>query len=228
MGVLYPNGTDFVVGMLAAARIGAVVIPFSTFATARELYGDLASDRDNPMIVVSRVATDDDVRDKLRDAIEDLRSAGDRLQGKRTRSSHRASTLLIAARALGASIGWLVGEETSGRQDDDDVFRALSRPGALEILQAFNGFCLGNIELHRRFPDVEIHFPGRPADVTKVCIGHFPGAVHDAAHDGDLHPFEMRRGGLDASGRGLEIKERAAARWAGYVIRFEGAAAGSL
>jgi acyl-CoA synthetase (AMP-forming)/AMP-acid ligase II len=37
VGLLYPNGTDFVVGMLAAARIGAVVVPFSTFATAREL-----------------------------------------------------------------------------------------------------------------------------------------------------------------------------------------------
>ncbi len=37
LGLLYPNGTEFVVGMLAAARIGAVVVPFSTFATAREL-----------------------------------------------------------------------------------------------------------------------------------------------------------------------------------------------
>jgi acyl-CoA synthetase (AMP-forming)/AMP-acid ligase II len=37
VGLLYPNGAEFVVGMLAAARIGAVVIPFSTFATAREL-----------------------------------------------------------------------------------------------------------------------------------------------------------------------------------------------
>ncbi len=37
VGLLYPNGTEFVVGMLAAARIGAVVIPFSTFATAREI-----------------------------------------------------------------------------------------------------------------------------------------------------------------------------------------------
>jgi transcriptional regulator with XRE-family HTH domain len=49
-----------------------------------------------------------------------------------------ASTLLTAAQALGTSISWLVGEEVSGRDDDDDVFRALSRPGALEILQAFN------------------------------------------------------------------------------------------
>ncbi|WP_445164162.1 class I adenylate-forming enzyme family protein [Mycobacterium sp. Dal123C01] len=37
VGLLYPNGTQFVVAMLAAARIGAVVIPFSTFATAREI-----------------------------------------------------------------------------------------------------------------------------------------------------------------------------------------------
>jgi len=49
-----------------------------------------------------------------------------------------ASTLLAAAQALRTSIGWLVGEESSGREDDDEVFRALARPGALEILQAFN------------------------------------------------------------------------------------------
>ena len=49
-----------------------------------------------------------------------------------------ASTLLAAAQALGTSISWLVGEEVSGRDDDEDVFRALARPGALEMLQAFN------------------------------------------------------------------------------------------
>jgi transcriptional regulator with XRE-family HTH domain len=49
-----------------------------------------------------------------------------------------ASTLLAAAQALRTSIGWMVGEEVSGREDDDEVFRALARPGALEILQAFN------------------------------------------------------------------------------------------
>jgi acyl-CoA synthetase (AMP-forming)/AMP-acid ligase II len=37
VGLLYPNGELFVVGTLAAARIGAVVIPFSTFATAPEM-----------------------------------------------------------------------------------------------------------------------------------------------------------------------------------------------
>lgn len=42
VGVLYPNGSAFVVAMMAAARIGAVVIPFSTFATAPELREQLA------------------------------------------------------------------------------------------------------------------------------------------------------------------------------------------
>ncbi|WP_411287163.1 helix-turn-helix domain-containing protein [Phenylobacterium sp.] len=49
-----------------------------------------------------------------------------------------ASTLVAASVALGVSVSWLVGEEVSGRDDDEDIFRALSRPGALEILQAFN------------------------------------------------------------------------------------------
>lgn len=37
IGVLYPNGPAWIVAMLAAARIGSVVVPFSTFATAPEM-----------------------------------------------------------------------------------------------------------------------------------------------------------------------------------------------
>jgi transcriptional regulator with XRE-family HTH domain len=49
-----------------------------------------------------------------------------------------ASTLLLAAQTLSTSVAWLLGEEQVGREDDEDVFRALAKPGALEILQAFN------------------------------------------------------------------------------------------
>lgn len=42
VGVLYPNGSAFIVAMLAAARVGAVVVPFSTFATGPELATQLA------------------------------------------------------------------------------------------------------------------------------------------------------------------------------------------
>jgi acyl-CoA synthetase (AMP-forming)/AMP-acid ligase II len=41
VGLMYPNGVSFVVAMLAAARIGAAVVPFSTFATAREIHQQL-------------------------------------------------------------------------------------------------------------------------------------------------------------------------------------------
>jgi acyl-CoA synthetase (AMP-forming)/AMP-acid ligase II len=37
VGLLHPNGSDFIVATLAAARIGAVSLPFSTMSTAHEL-----------------------------------------------------------------------------------------------------------------------------------------------------------------------------------------------
>ena len=42
VGLLFPNGAAWIVAMLAAARIGAVVIPVSTFATAPEMATQLA------------------------------------------------------------------------------------------------------------------------------------------------------------------------------------------
>ena len=82
------------------------------FATARDLYGELIEDKDKPMVLASRVATDDDIRDKLREAIDDLRSAGDRLQGKREAARGRAGTLLVAGIALGILFNPVTGAET--------------------------------------------------------------------------------------------------------------------
>ncbi|MCV7356028.1 class I adenylate-forming enzyme family protein [Mycolicibacterium fluoranthenivorans] len=53
IGLLYPNGADFVVGMLAAARIGAVVVPFSTFLTTAELRTQLI-DSDVSILLTAR------------------------------------------------------------------------------------------------------------------------------------------------------------------------------
>jgi len=39
VGILHPNGSEFVVSWLAAARIGAVSVPLSTFSTGAELAG---------------------------------------------------------------------------------------------------------------------------------------------------------------------------------------------
>jgi transcriptional regulator with XRE-family HTH domain len=49
-----------------------------------------------------------------------------------------ASTLPAAAQALGVTAGWLVGEDASEAEDHEDLFRALARPGAVELLEAFN------------------------------------------------------------------------------------------
>ena len=72
----------------------------------------------------------------------------------------------------------------------------LMRREADQILEAIDGFRFGNVEFHRGLADVEIHLAGRAADVAEIGVGHFAGAVHDAAHDGDLHALEMRRSRL--------------------------------
>jgi hypothetical protein len=96
----------------------------SAFTTARNLYGELIGNR-NAVTVAQRVATDDEVRERLRDAIEDLRSAANRLQGKKSHSSRNA-TLLVAGIALGLLFNPVTGPETrrwlkdtlSGGEDD--------------------------------------------------------------------------------------------------------------
>jgi hypothetical protein len=82
----------------------------SAFTTARNLYGELVGNR-SAVTVAQRVATDDEVRDKLREAIEDLRSAAGRLQGKKSHGN-RNTTLLVAGIALGLLFNPVTGPET--------------------------------------------------------------------------------------------------------------------
>jgi len=81
------------------------------FKTARDIYSDLMGDKDKPVKLASRVATDDDIRDKLRDAIEDLQKASDRLQGKKEHHA-KGKTLLVAGIALGILFNPITGPET--------------------------------------------------------------------------------------------------------------------
>jgi hypothetical protein len=81
------------------------------FNTARDIYSDLMGDKEKPVKLASRVATDDDIRDKLREAIEDLQRASARLQGKKERHA-KGKTLLVAGIALGILFNPITGPET--------------------------------------------------------------------------------------------------------------------
>jgi acyl-CoA synthetase (AMP-forming)/AMP-acid ligase II len=68
VGLLYPNGVAFVVGMLAAARIGAVVIPFPTLATARELREQLV-DSDTEILLAASSFRSHDYQKRLAEVL---------------------------------------------------------------------------------------------------------------------------------------------------------------
>src|SRR5262245_40925481 len=84
---------------------------FRAFRTANDLDRELMSDRNEPVRIATRVATDDDVRDRLREAIEDLRSASDRLKGKPDHST-RNTLLLLTGITLGLLYNPITGPET--------------------------------------------------------------------------------------------------------------------
>ena len=81
------------------------------FKTAKKLYAELVDGETKPVTLATRVATDDDIREKLSTAIEDLRSASNRLQGKKDHAG-RNTTLLIAGLALGILYNPVTGSET--------------------------------------------------------------------------------------------------------------------
>ncbi|EUA87241.1 AMP-binding enzyme family protein [Mycobacterium ulcerans str. Harvey] len=70
VGLLYPNGSDFAIGMLAAARIGAVVIPISTFVTPRELHEQLV-DSDTQILLSADTFRSHDYAGRLRQLLGD-------------------------------------------------------------------------------------------------------------------------------------------------------------
>jgi hypothetical protein len=82
----------------------------SAFATAKALYNELVGSR-SPVTVASRVATDDDVQERLRNAVDDLRSAANRLQGKKEKS-RRARKLFFIGIVLGILFNPVTGPET--------------------------------------------------------------------------------------------------------------------
>jgi hypothetical protein len=82
----------------------------SAIAAAREIYDELVGGR-GPTAVATRVATDKEIQDNLRTAIDDLKKAANRVQGKKEHSSRNA-TLLLTGIVLGILFNPLTGPQT--------------------------------------------------------------------------------------------------------------------
>jgi hypothetical protein len=82
----------------------------SAYATAREVYDELMGNR-GVSGVATKVANDKEIQDQLRSAIQDLRSAANRIQGDDTHKGRNSSLLLVGI-ALGILFNPVTGPET--------------------------------------------------------------------------------------------------------------------
>ena len=80
------------------------------FAAAREIYGDLTAGNGVGK-AASKVVSDKDIQENLRKAIDELRNAADRLQGKESHAA-RNRMLLLAGIAAGVLFNPVTGPAT--------------------------------------------------------------------------------------------------------------------
>src|ERR671936_1080914 len=82
----------------------------NAFESAREVYNELIGGR-GAIPLATRVATDKGIQDRLREAVEELREAADRVQGKKEHGA-RNTMLLLTGIALGILFNPVTGPQT--------------------------------------------------------------------------------------------------------------------
>ena len=98
---------------------------------ARSIYGDLQKRNGGIKSSATRFATDKDMQEQFRNALEDLSRAGDRLQGKK--KSHKARNSMLLA---GLLVGVLYNPWT-GQQTREWLMERLTGSDELEPLDAW-------------------------------------------------------------------------------------------
>src|ERR671939_1903526 len=81
----------------------------TAFAAAKEVYDELIGNR-GVTTVARRVATDKQMQDNLKKALDELREAADRIQGKKDRGG-RNTALLLAGITLGILFNPMMGAQ---------------------------------------------------------------------------------------------------------------------
>jgi len=167
VGLLLPNGPDFAVAWLAAARIGAVAAPFSTFSRAGELR-ELLRGADVALLVAARSFRSHDYVQTLRDAIGDLDLAsGSRLASPSVPALRRVVfdvTALDAADRIDASVLEAVERDVAPSDAMVIVHTSGSTRAPKGVIHAHGPLIrhLDNLNQLRRFDPTETLFSNSP------------------------------------------------------------------
>ncbi len=181
VGLLYPNGPELVVGLLAATRIGAIAVPLSTFSTAPEL-ADLLNRADIEILLATSTYRRRDYVDSVREAVPDLDfeaplpvftkdapalrrvafTAGE--VGSEVGSAYTMEALLAAGRAIGDEVLHAV----EGCIDPSDRFVIVHTSGSTSapkgVIHQHGPLLqhLDNLNALRSYTDADVLFSNSP------------------------------------------------------------------
>jgi acyl-CoA synthetase (AMP-forming)/AMP-acid ligase II len=124
VAILHPNGPDFVVAWLAAARIGAVSVPLSTFSTRAELVG-LLRGADVAILLAAAGYRSQDYPASLRAGIAELDLGAPPPLWAEAVPSLRRIAFAVDGPALAVDPGWTTAGLLAGAETvDADVLAA--------------------------------------------------------------------------------------------------------